>query len=367
MEAIGFLNEKNDFSDDWYFSQESFCPASESTASHNSRLPSIHNTSYEFQSRQPFCIALASFSDQTPVRTSGFAVNGTVEYRLIYAGQLSPIAKVDATGTVLETYVYGLGVNSPDYIIKDGTQYKVIKDHLGSMRMIVDSTTGTVEKSISYDEFGNITNETGTLDTIFGYAGGIRDTDTGLTKFGARWYDPVTGRWIEKEPLGFAGSDNFYSYCDGDPINWIDPTGLYKTKSYDKAVEKAREILKKHVNRKDIDRNKNEYAISVFLDKETGYYYLSKIYEGDDYDPKTDTTASVKFRYEDFLNNNNEAVDVVHSHTNCGPQTLDDYRAADRGVRVWTLIGNTWKQIFPDKDKGNWKKYMRNRNFNRRK
>ena len=170
-------------------------------------------------------------------------MNGTTEYRLIYAGQLSPIAKVDASGTVLETYVYGLGVNSPDYIIKDGTEYRVVKDHLGSMRMIVDSITGTIEKSITYDEFGNITNETGTLDTIFGYAGGIRDTDTGLTKFGARWYNPVTGRWIEKEPLGFGGSDNFYSYCDDDPINYVDVSGLEKKKKKEYTCDETQDII----------------------------------------------------------------------------------------------------------------------------
>jgi len=152
-------------------------------------------------------------------------VNGIVEYRLIYGGQLAPVAKVDASGTTIETYIYGLGVNSPDYILKDGTKYRVIKDHLGSIRMIVDSSTGEIVKTLRYSEFGEKTEETGTFNTIFGFAGGIRDTDTDLTKFGARWYDSTTGRWMEKEPLGFAGSDNFYSYCDGDPVNWVDYSG----------------------------------------------------------------------------------------------------------------------------------------------
>jgi RHS repeat-associated protein len=161
-------------------------------------------------------------------------VNGVTEYRLIYAGQLSPIAKVDASGNTIETYIFGLGVNSPDYILKDGTKYRVIKDHLGSIRMIVNSSTGEVVKTLRYSEFGEITQETGTFNTIFGFAGGIRDTDTELTKFGARWYDPETGRWIEKEPLGFNGSDNFYSYCDGDPVNYVDKDGLEVDAIYDR-------------------------------------------------------------------------------------------------------------------------------------
>ncbi|HNT27717.1 MAG TPA: RHS repeat-associated core domain-containing protein, partial [bacterium] len=126
--------------------------------------------------------------------------NGTVDYKLIYAGQLAPVAKLDGNNSVLETYVYATGSNSPDYIINGGVNYRVVKDHLGSMRMIVRATDGAVVKSVKYDEFGKVLTESGAFDTIFGFAGGIRDTDTGLTKFGARWYDPETGRWLEKEP-----------------------------------------------------------------------------------------------------------------------------------------------------------------------
>ena len=153
-------------------------------------------------------------------------VDGVIEYRLIYSGQLSPVAKVDADGDVLELYISGTGANSPDYIVKAGSVYRVIKDHLGSTRMIVNANTGDIVKDIRYSEFGEIIEETGTFDTIFGFAGGIRDTDTGLTRFGARWYDPETGRWISKEPLGFAGSNNFYAYVDGDPVNAVDSNGL---------------------------------------------------------------------------------------------------------------------------------------------
>ena len=95
---------------------ESFCPASESTASHKSHLPSIHNTSYEFQSRQPFCIALTSFSDQTPVKSTRFDVNDTVTERFIYKDQLEPVAKLDGDGNILEQYVYGETSHTPGYI-----------------------------------------------------------------------------------------------------------------------------------------------------------------------------------------------------------------------------------------------------------
>ncbi|MEW4368192.1 RHS repeat-associated core domain-containing protein [Aliikangiella sp. GXAS 306] len=56
---------------------------------------------------------------------------------------------------------------------------------------------------------------------------GIYDRDTGLTRFGARDYDPQAGRWTSKDPIGFAGGDsNIYGYVFSDPVNGIDPNGL---------------------------------------------------------------------------------------------------------------------------------------------
>jgi uncharacterized protein RhaS with RHS repeats len=46
-------------------------------------------------------------------------------------------------------------------------------------------------------------------------------------RFGARDYDPETGRWTAKDPIGFAGGDtNLYGYVANDPVNWVDPLGL---------------------------------------------------------------------------------------------------------------------------------------------
>ena len=138
---------------------------------------------------------------------------------------MNPIARVDQSGNILEKYVYGIRSNIPEYIIKDGRNYKVISDHLGSPVRVRDDNYQVV-KSIKYDTFGNVINESGAFEIPFRFAGGLYDEDTKLIRFGVRDYDPEIGRWTTKEPLGFSGSRNWYVYAGNDGVNFVDVNGL---------------------------------------------------------------------------------------------------------------------------------------------
>ncbi|PIE46541.1 MAG: hypothetical protein CSA42_07955 [Gammaproteobacteria bacterium] len=94
--------------------------------------------------------------------------------------------------------------------------------------MVVNAETGDIAQEIEYDVWGNVLNDTNPNFQPFYFAGGIYDTDTKLTRFGARDYDAETGRWTAKDPIGFAGGlTSLYDYVGGDPVNWIDPSGLF--------------------------------------------------------------------------------------------------------------------------------------------
>ncbi|GBE14508.1 MAG TPA: RHS repeat-associated core domain-containing protein [Proteobacteria bacterium] len=87
--------------------------------------------------------------------------------------------------------------------------------------------SGTIVKRDDYDSFGNILFDTNPSFSVpFGFAGGLHDKDTGLVRFGARDYDPATGKWTAKDPIDFGGGDlNLLSYTGQDPVNGVDPEG----------------------------------------------------------------------------------------------------------------------------------------------
>jgi uncharacterized protein RhaS with RHS repeats len=45
-------------------------------------------------------------------------------------------------------------------------------------------------------------------------------------RIGYRWYDPSTGRFLQRDPIGIDGGLNVYAYCDGDPVSVVDPDGM---------------------------------------------------------------------------------------------------------------------------------------------
>jgi RHS repeat-associated protein len=142
--------------------------------------------------------------------------------------QLTPIAEFDGIGNLVSRFVYASKGNVPDYLIKGGVTYRIISDHLGSPQLVVDVTSGAVMQRMDYDEFGQVITDTNPGFQPFGFAGGLYDRDTKLVRFGARDYDAETGRWATKDPILFAGGDtNLYGYVVNDPVNFIDPAGLY--------------------------------------------------------------------------------------------------------------------------------------------
>jgi RHS repeat-associated protein len=133
----------------------------------------------------------------------------------------------DGSDNLLMRFEYADG-RMPMAMAREGVTYYLTYDQVGSLRVVADAS-GNVVKRIDYDSFGNIINDSDpAIEVPFGFAGGLDDRDTGLVRFGVRDYDPDIGRWTAKDPILFAGGDtDLYGYCLSDPINLVDPWGLY--------------------------------------------------------------------------------------------------------------------------------------------
>ena len=158
-------------------------------------------------------------------RRVGKRVNGTPVKGFLYADRLRVIAELDGTNGVVARFIYA-GGNVPVAMIRGGTTFRMLKDAVGSVRLVVDAATGTIAQRIDYDAFGNVVLDTHPGFQPFGFGGGLYDPDTGLVRLGVRDYDAATGRWTAKDPSGFSGGDaNLYRYAHNDPINRVDSTG----------------------------------------------------------------------------------------------------------------------------------------------
>lgn len=153
-------------------------------------------------------------------------INGAIIEGYIYQSQTQIAAVTNATGVVVKRFVYGEKENVPDLINTGGVTYRIVSDHLGTARQLINISTGKVVFKQTMDEFGNIVSSEGSDLLPFKFAGGLWDADTKLVLFGARDYDPSIGRWLSKDPILFEGGDtNLYGYVLQDPVNWIDPEG----------------------------------------------------------------------------------------------------------------------------------------------
>jgi RHS repeat-associated protein len=132
-------------------------------------------------------------------------------------------------GVVTCIYTYGLQRISQDQIVEGAWTPSVYGyDGEGSVRQLTNSA-GAVTDTYNYDAFGNLLNSTGTTPNNYLYRGEQYDPDLGLYYLRARYYNPLTGRFMSRDPEDGKAKDpktlHKYLYAGGDPVNAKDPTG----------------------------------------------------------------------------------------------------------------------------------------------
>ena len=223
-------------------------------------------------------------------------VNGQVVEKYLWKDLTTLLAIYDKDDNLKQRFEYADQRMSIS-MTQNGQKYYLHYDQVGSLRAISD-TSHNIVKEITYDTYGNILTDSNEAFTIpFGFAGGLYDADTKLTRFGYRDYDAHTGKWTAKDPIGFSGGDsNLYGYVLGDPVGLVDPSGLHKL---DKLYGLGKDFWKwfhKLNNGKDMKSLKGPNGQVPQADAEAYYDYWKKIGK-----PKPDSKRNWKDELLDLL------------------------------------------------------------------
>ena len=100
------------------------------------------------------------------------------------------------------------------------------RDHLGSVRELIDADGVTIRARYDYDSWGRRVKLSGGLGTDRAFTGHFLHAQTGLHLTRWRAYDAGLGRWLSRDPIGEKGGSNLYWYVDNSPVKLVDPDGL---------------------------------------------------------------------------------------------------------------------------------------------
>ena len=146
----------------------------------------------------------------------------------------SMIVSENRNGNIIQYYneagsVIGLRYNGNDYFFRRTVQGDIIA---------ILNTSGEVIVTYEYDPWGNILSTSGSMaatlgaDNPFRYRGYYYDNESGFYYLQSRYYDPVTGRFLNADDTAYLGVTettsgyNLFSYCNSNPVYYKDSFGF---------------------------------------------------------------------------------------------------------------------------------------------
>jgi RHS repeat-associated protein len=154
-----------------------------------------------------------------------FTQNGTTtSTNYLYDGN-NLLEEVDNSGNVLARYTQTRRLDDELSELRSGTTSYYEADGAGSITSL-SNTAGALANTYTYNSFGNVTASSGTVTNPFRYTGREFDQETAIYFYRARYVDPIAGRFMSEDPLGFKGGINFYAFVLNNPVNLRDPLGL---------------------------------------------------------------------------------------------------------------------------------------------
>ena len=183
--------------------------------------------------------------------TASPAVTTTTRY--LYDGW-NLLAEVSTAGSAVRSYTWGLDLSGSSQgaggvggllALTDNAGNAVhfaAYDGNGNISGLVRADAGTLSASYDYNAFGETMLAEGAFadGNPFRFSTKYTDSETGLLYYGYRYYNPSTGRWLNRDPIGEEGGVNLFGFVRNNPIDFFDKLGLVIVNlSYEAYIETA--------------------------------------------------------------------------------------------------------------------------------
>ena len=152
------------------------------------------------------------------------------------------VAEFDAIGNQIKSYGYRPGstwTTAPLFMEQGSQYYFYHNDHLGTPQQMT-SVSGAVVWAAQYGAFGEAQVDAGSsVVNNLRFPGQYYDDESGMHYNYFRYYDSFSGRYIVSDPIGLAGGVNFFAYTSNDPVNALDPIGLWTPRNHNLITKDA--------------------------------------------------------------------------------------------------------------------------------
>ena len=157
------------------------------------------------------------------------------------------IEERDGSDNVLKQYIYGNGIDEILRMDKNENgamvHYYFHTNAINSNTAVTDKNGNIIER-YSYDIYGMpiIKNANGdvisqsAIGNEYMFHGRRYDKETNLYYFRARYYDPIMGRFLSVDPMGYKDSMNLYQAFNQNPVNIVDPMGKWWVSEHRKMI-----------------------------------------------------------------------------------------------------------------------------------